>query len=127
MKRGAILSAVLMALGACSEEQATPPPPPAASEQMLDCAIGPGTGFSESCTLQKFERENETIYRVNHPGGGFRMFTVAADGSGMVPYDGADGAVNRLEGEMLEVTVGDERYRFPIKTPKPAPTKTDAQ
>jgi hypothetical protein len=45
----------------------------------------------------------------------------------MVPYDGADGAVNRLEGEMLEVTVGDERYRFPIRAPKPAPTTPDAQ
>lgn len=120
MKRGLIFAGVLMALGACSEEQATPPPPPAASEQMLACAIGPGSQFSESCTLQKFEREGETIYRVNHPGGGFRMFTVAEDGSGMVPYDGAEGAVNALVGDLLEVTVGDERYRFPIKTPKQA-------
>lgn len=120
MRRSLFLTLPAVLATACSEEQATPPPPPAASEQMLACAIGPGSSFSESCTLQKFEREGETIYRVNHPGGGFRMFTVATDGSGMVPHDGADGAVNALVGDLLEVTVGDERYRFPIKPPKQA-------
>lgn len=89
-------------------------------DQMLACAIGPGSSFSDSCTLQKIIREGETIYRVNQPGGGFRLFNLAEDGSGMVPHDGAEGAVNRLDGEVLEVSVGDDRYRFPAKLPRKA-------
>ena len=45
----------------------------------------------------------------------FRLFNAAEDGSGLVPHDGAEGAVNRLEGDKLEVSVGEDRYRFPAK------------
>lgn len=85
-------------------------------DQALSCAIGPGAGFSDSCTLQRLESEDATIYRVNHPGGGFRLFDIDEDGAGLVPHDGADGAVNRLDGDVLEVQVGQDRYRFPART-----------
>ena len=104
------------ALGACSEndpeELATAVE---TGDQMLECAIGPGAQFSESCTLQKLARDEGTIYRVNHPGGGFRLFSAAEDGSGLIPHDGAEGAVNRLDGDVLEVVVGEDRYRFPAQ------------
>jgi hypothetical protein len=106
------LALVLVACSGGEEEAATAVE---AGDQMLACAIGPGSQFSDSCTLQKFERDGGTIYRVNQPGGGFRLFTLAEDGSGMVPHDGAETAVNRLDGNVLEVVVGQDRYRFPAK------------
>lgn len=105
----------LLILAACSggEEDAAAVIEP--GDQAIACAIGPGSRFTDSCTLQKLERDGEAIYRVNQPGGGFRLFMLAEDGSGMVPHDGAEGAVNRLDGNVLEVAVGQDRYRFPAK------------
>ncbi|GAA4039197.1 hypothetical protein GCM10022213_06450 [Parerythrobacter jejuensis] len=109
-----IFSAVLLfSLAACSQSDPVDEMAAAQGDQMLSCAIGPGTDFTESCTLQKFEREGETVFRVNHPRGGFRLFNLAGDGTGLIPHDGAEGAVNRLDGDVLEVTVGVDRYRFP--------------
>ena len=84
-------------------------------DQMLACAIGSGSEFTDSCTLQKVEKDGAAIYRVNHPGGGFRLFDAAEDGSGLVPHDGAEGAINSLDGDVLEVAVGEDRYRFPAQ------------
>jgi hypothetical protein len=106
---------VCLLLAACSGGDAADATAVEAGDQMLACAIGPGSTFSDSCSLQKFVRDGETIYRVNQPGGGFRLFNLAKDGGGMVPHDGAEGAVNTLDGGVLEVTVGDDRYRFPAK------------
>lgn len=114
MKRAAALL-VFVTLAGCSGGEDEAATAVEAGDQMLVCAIGPGSRFSDSCTLQKVEREGETIYRVNQPGGGFRLFTLAEDGSGMVPRDGAEGTVNTLTGDILEVAVGDDRYRFPAK------------
>lgn len=109
-------SFLLLIAPACSGgDDAVPQDAVETGDQKIACAIGPGAGFRESCSLTRFERAGETIYRIDQPGGGFRLFTVATDGSGMVSYDGADRASNRLDGEMLEVTVGDERYRLPAK------------
>jgi hypothetical protein len=102
-------------LAACSGGEEEAARAVEAGDRMLACAIGPGSSFSDSCTLRKFERDGETIYRVNQPGGGFRLFTVAADGSGLVAHDGAQAAANSLDGDVLEVAVGDDRYRFPAK------------
>ena len=106
---------VLLTLAACSSGEEEAATAVEAGDRMLACAIGPGSRFSDSCTLQKVERGGETVYRVNHPGGGFRLLTVAGDGSGMVSHDGAERALNRLDGDRLEVTVGEDRYRFPAK------------
>lgn len=106
---------LMLALAACSDTEEPIPTAVDEGDQMLECAIGPGTEFSESCTLQKLDREDETIYRVNHPGGGFRLFSAAEDGSGLIPHDGAEGAVNTLVGDVLEVAVGEDRYRFPAR------------
>ena len=113
-----ISSALLpcLALAACSSGEVPDETAVASGDQRLTCAIGPGSDFSDSCSSQKIEREGETIYRVNHPGGGFRLFTLAEDGGGMVPYDGAGSAFNTLDGDVLEVQVGEDRYRFPAST-----------
>lgn len=112
MGRGLILFAYLLLAGCSANSTDDATTAVEAGDRTLACAIGPGAGFSESCTLQKFEREGATVYRVNHPGGGFRLFVVAEDGSGMVLHDGAGTALNRLDGAILEVAVGDDRYRF---------------
>ncbi|WP_284125649.1 hypothetical protein [Parerythrobacter aestuarii] len=107
---------VLATLAACSGNEEEAANAVEDGDQMLSCAIGPGSEFSDSCTLQKFERDGATIYRVNHPGGGFRLFDVAADGSGLVPHDGAESAANALDGDVLEVAIGEDRYRFPARS-----------
>ena len=117
MRRLACLMILPALLAACSDDvsEAEAARAVEVGEQMLDCAIGPGSEYSQSCTLQTFQREEGTVYRVNHPGGGFRLFNTAEDGSGLVPHDGAEGAVNKLDGDVLEVAVGEDRYRFPAK------------
>lgn len=102
-------------LAACSGGEAVDETAVEPGDRKLVCAIGSGAELTDSCTSQRVERDGTAIYRVNHPGGGFRLFELAGDGSGLVPHDGAEGAANRLEGDQLEVQVGKDRYRFPAR------------
>lgn len=126
MKSFISLMVLTCALAACSQADQSQELTAASGDQMLECAIGEGTPFSESCTLQKVSSEGKDVFRVNHPGGGFRLFDLAEDGTGLVPYDGAEGALNRLDGNVLEVAVGDDRYRFPAQAEASLPDAGDA-
>ena len=106
---------IVILLAACSGGEAVDETAVEPGDQKLACAIGPGAELTDRCTLQRIDQDGAVIYRVNHPGGGFRLFDLAQDGSGLVPHDGADGAVNRLEDDQLEVQVGEDRYLFPAR------------
>ena len=112
---GAVALALLAA--ACSKERA-----PAAAEtgESIACALGTDARFEPVCGLERAERGGEKLYVVHHPDGGFRSFTVLANGAGLAAADGAEQATQTLAGDLLEVAVGEDRYRFPVKA-KAAP------
>ena len=104
---------LLLALAACAvgEEQ----PQAAGDAQRIDCALGAGTAFAPDCLVEITEEDGQRVLVVREPDGGFRRFVQSDDGSGLTVADGADEAMQRLDGDTLEVTVGNDRYRFPAR------------
>jgi len=92
----------------------------AAEGEKIACAIGPDAKFEPVCGLERAARGGEQLYVVHHPDGGFRSFTVLANGAGLAAADGAEQASQAMVDGQLEVAVGEDRYRFPVKT-KAAP------
>jgi len=120
MRRGLRITgalAVALLASACSKPRA---PGPAESGEKIACALGPDAKFEEVCGLERADRGNEKLYVVHHPDGGFRSFTVLANGAGLAAADGAEQATQSLARDHLEVAVGEDRYRFPVKA-KAAP------
>jgi hypothetical protein len=107
--------AAVLALAACSGETSEATPEAVPEAERIACALGPGTGFSPSCTIER-SRDADGTYRmiVRHPDGGFRRFEVGADNV-IAASDGADHAVVELDGETAEVSVGGDRYRIPLE------------
>lgn len=103
-------------LAACSSDE---PLPQQAEEgaSPVDCALGEGSDFGAFCLLESDTIEGESIVTIRHPDGGFRRFVVQEDGSGLRAADGADTAQNTLieDGARLEVVVGMDRYRLPVR------------
>ncbi|WJY18477.1 hypothetical protein QQS45_12800 [Alteriqipengyuania flavescens] len=107
MTRRAFVLAV-PALAACSAGD--PPPDPAS---LVDCAVGGAEDFAHDCSVERARVDGEDILVVRHPGGGLRRFVAKADRTGLAAADGAFEAANSVSGDMLEVRVQDDRYRFP--------------
>lgn len=79
----------------------------------IACALRGSDEFRRQCSVER-AREGETLFLVvHHPDGGFRRFEVLKDGRGLAVADGADEATLAIEGDLLAVTVADDRYRFP--------------
>ena len=114
MQRVAI--ALLLSLSACSKGSDAGRDTAGA---MIQCAVGEAQHFAPVCTLERTRDKAGDVLIVRHPNGGFRRFTVLPEGKGLASADGADVAVQQLSGDLLEVRVGADRYRFPIvaKTP----------
>jgi len=106
--------ASVILLAACSNHAAEAPKVAEGGEKIA-CALGPGTGFSASCAIER-SRDADGTYRliVRHPDGGFRRFEVGKDNV-IVTSDGAAPAAVKLDGETAEVTVGEDRYRIPLE------------
>jgi hypothetical protein len=83
--------------------------------EKIACALGPDAKFEPVCGLERAERAGERLFVVHHPDGAFRSFTVLAHGAGLAAADGAEPATQSVAGDWLEVAVGGDRYRFPIK------------
>ncbi|WP_095010952.1 hypothetical protein [Tsuneonella mangrovi] len=100
-------------LAACNRGDPQPQAEPGAKR--IECALGPGSTFSPACLVEKTEGEQGPEFVVRHPDGSFRRLRIAPDRSGMMAISGAADAVNELVGnpKVLQVTVGDDRYRFP--------------
>jgi hypothetical protein len=112
--RGASFVAAALALSACSKGSSEPPPKVAEGAEHIECALGPGMGFVRDCAIERSLDGATHRLIVRHPDGGFRRFEVGADNA-IVSSDGADMARVALNGEMAEVTIGDDRYRIPLE------------
>jgi hypothetical protein len=54
------------------------------------------------------------LLTLRHPSGGFRRLQVMTDGRGVIAADGAEPAkVATIGTSLIEVSIGDDRYRLP--------------
>ena len=81
----------------------------------IECAIGPGSDFGPDCMVERTTAGETQVVVVRHANGGFRRFEQLPGGAGLAAFDGADVVKQTLEGDMLVVEVGGDRYRFPAR------------
>lgn len=118
-------AAMLLALalpftaGACSSGT---PPKVAEGEEHVDCALSGGARFAPDCAVERGVQDGDKVLIVRHPDGGFRRFVVLKDGRGLAAADGADVAQIAIADNLLEVSVGQDKYRFPFKVKGDAPS-----
>lgn len=108
--------AVLLLTG-CSQDAADS----AQAGERIACALGGAAEFSDSCLVQQSQQDGRKVLVVRHPDGAFRRFDVLMDGQGLTVTDGAEQAQLALNGDLLDVTVGNDRYRFPARREDNAP------
>ena len=120
MRRGAALLG-LAALAACSRGQA---PDEARGAEHVSCALGAATQFAEDCVVERASQDGRQVLVVRHPDGAFRRFVVEPGGKGVSLADGAQVPSVSAVANVLEVAVGQDRYRFPY-TVKAAARKQD--
>lgn len=80
----------------------------------IACAMAGSGSFSETCSIEQSQGNEGTILTIRHPDGGFRRLAIASDGRGVIAADGAETAVvTPLAQGLIEVQLGDARYRLP--------------
>lgn len=109
MRRACVLVAVALLPG-CSADAAKV----AEGGEHVACALGQDARFAPVCAVERGVQDGEKVLVVRHPDGAFRRFLVLKDGHGLAAADGADLAQTGIAGNLLEVTVGQDRYRFPF-------------
>ncbi|MDF8333921.1 hypothetical protein [Novosphingobium cyanobacteriorum] len=101
------LLAVLLA-AACSKPAGDPQP----VMRQIDCALAGSQAFTPDCRVE----QAGSVLVVHHKDGGFRRLQKVDDGRGVIVADGVEQArVAWIPDGRLEVTVGQDRYRFPAK------------
>lgn len=87
-----------------------------AADGKVECALAGAESFSRDCTTDRISGANRELLVIKHPDGGFQRFEIVTDGRGLIAADGFDDTqIRLLEGEMIEVTAGDDRYRLPAR------------
>jgi hypothetical protein len=105
--RASLSIAAIGFLGACSTGGAD------AGGEPIECAIGPAAQMARECRLERVGSGEAARFVVHHPDGGFRRLVLSPDAKGLAPADGADEARNRLSQGMIELSIGQDRYRIP--------------
>ena len=84
---------------------------------MVACALDGVEQFAQVCSVER----NGAQVTVRRPDGGFRRFEIGTDG-GVNSLDGADPTTATALAEgMVELTIGDDRYRLKPEEPANAP------
>ena len=109
-------AAAFALLAGCSSDQPPDPRKPAEGNEHIACAVGGLKDFADVCAVERSVTDGKLALIVRHPDGGFRRFDVLSDGRGVAAADGAETAQVALAGNVLEVSVGGDRYRFPATT-----------
>ncbi|MCW1384200.1 hypothetical protein OLX02_15355 [Novosphingobium sp. KCTC 2891] len=90
-------------------------------QRKIDCALGGANAFAPDCAVEEAVQRGRALLIVFDKAGGFRRFEKVADGRGVISADGVEETtVQWIPDGRLEVTVGQDRYRFPAKV-KPEP------
>ncbi|ODP39302.1 hypothetical protein [Sphingomonas turrisvirgatae] len=86
----------------------------ALAEGRIPCALGAGTAFDLTCTIDRSQTQDGLILTIRHPDGGFHRLRITGDGRGVVAADGAAQAVVRvIDQDAIEVAIDEARYRLP--------------
>lgn len=113
------VSFALVLLCACSsgENSHEPSAGKTASVQheMVFCALAGAAEFTGDCTQERGMANGRPVVIVRHPDGGFRRFAIDSNRAGLITADGADHAGVAANGNLLDVRVGEDRYRFPLE------------
>ncbi len=87
-----------------------------AADGKIDCALAGAVTFSRNCTTDRISGPDRELLIIHHPDGGFQRFEIVTDGRGLVAADGFDDTqIKLLDGEMIEVTADDNRYKLPAR------------
>jgi hypothetical protein len=104
MRRLAVLLPLLTACGGPSE--------PGAGTR-IECAVDGATAFARVCTIERTPGP-DVLFTVRAPSGSFRRLAATSDGRGVMAADGAEPATVRIVGpDLIEVSIGGDRYRLP--------------
>lgn len=105
---------ILLAASACSQGEEVQAQAEEGADA-IECAIGPGSDFGPDCLVERTSEGDAQVLVVRHANGGFRRFEVLPQGAGLAAYDGADAVTQTLEGDLLVIEIGGDRYRFPAR------------
>jgi len=83
----------------------------------IDCALEGASDFGRDCTLDEMKSADGTVLVVGRANRGYRRLAIASDGRGVVSADGSEPAKVTIIGDgMIEVAIGNDRYRLPANT-----------
>ena len=99
----------LLCLAACSAGDEAP------TGDRIACAVDGASNFADVCFAERWRIEDTMYLVIRHPDGGFRRFEVLSDGRGIAAADGIEDAKVVLDGGVIEASVGEDRYRIPVK------------
>ena len=89
----------------------------AAENGRIECALEGAKLFDRTCTVEEMSGDDGTVLIVGRSNVGYRRLQITTDGRGVVSADGAEPAKVTIAGDnMIEVTVGHDRYRLPANT-----------
>ena len=81
------------------------------------CALDGATVFDRSCTMDRLSGQNGEEVVLSRGDGGFRRLRMIPEGGGLAAADGAEPAKQAIVDDgLLEITIGNDRYRLPAKT-----------
>ena len=89
----------------------------AAESGRIECALEGAKLFDRTCTVEEMSGEGGAILVVGRGNVGYRRLQITTDGRGVVSADGAEPAKVPIVGNnVIEVAVGNDRYRLPANT-----------
>ena len=89
----------------------------AAEDGRIECALEGTKLFDRTCTVEEMSGVDGTVLVVGRPNVGYRRLQITTAGRGVVSADGAEPAKVTIVGDgMIEVSVGNDRYRLPANT-----------
>ena len=92
----------------------------AEAKETIACALNGARDFSERCQIADGGYQDRLpVLIVWHPDGSFRRLLMPGDNT-MRTADGAEQAVSMRQGDVLEVAIGSDHYRFEIKPNLPS-------
>jgi hypothetical protein len=105
-----LAAGLALLLAACSPNASGAP-----RGDLVACALGGATRFSDDCSVERSEQNGDPVLVVHHPDGGFRRFTLLDGGRSVGAADGAQALAVTGNGEWVDVAVDGDRYRFKAK------------
>jgi hypothetical protein len=106
------LGLLALGLAGCSSGSA---PTQAAGAEHIACALAGAQQFTPDCAVERLAKaqDGDDVVLVRHPDGGFRRFVLIDGGTRIATADGVAEVQAVTVGPDLEVTVEQDRYRFP--------------